>query len=189
VKPLSFAIVVPTGCAPWPRIQVIDGGRAGNAARRGQTRSGLARQCDRSCADFYGYVNAKWVAANPVPADRTRWGTFDELREASLKAQRAIIEDPAIAKHKPARSNRSSAISMPPQDEAAVEKPARRRCSRSEENRRNQACQRLDCVSDRRHAHGRGQVFDFGAQPDFRIEHGNRLRRETASVCPSARTI
>ena len=37
------------------------------------------------CADFNGFVNAKWVAANPIPADRTRWGAFDQLREHSLE--------------------------------------------------------------------------------------------------------
>src|SRR5579864_2407223 len=50
------------------------------------------------CTDFYNYVNGKWVAANPIPADRTRWGTFDELREASLQSQRALIESSALAK-------------------------------------------------------------------------------------------
>ena len=44
------------------------------------------------CNDFNGFVNAKWVAANPIPADRTRWGAFDELREHSLQTQRAIAE-------------------------------------------------------------------------------------------------
>src|SRR5690606_33088059 len=27
-----------------------------------------------ACVDFAGYVNAKFLAANPVPADRTNWG-------------------------------------------------------------------------------------------------------------------
>ncbi len=44
------------------------------------------------CGDFNGFVNSKWVAANPIPADRTRWGAFDELREHSLQTQRAIAE-------------------------------------------------------------------------------------------------
>ncbi len=52
-------------------------------------------QLDRKispCNDFNGFVNAKWVAANPIPADRTRWGAFDQLREHSLQTQRAIVE-------------------------------------------------------------------------------------------------
>ena len=44
------------------------------------------------CVDFNGFVNAKWVAANPIPADRTRWGAFDQLREKSLQTQREIAE-------------------------------------------------------------------------------------------------
>ena len=47
------------------------------------------------CADFNGFVNAKWVAANPIPADRTRWGAFDQLREKSLQTQREIAESSA----------------------------------------------------------------------------------------------
>ena len=47
------------------------------------------------CADFNAFVNAKWVAANPIPADRTRWGAFDQLREHSLQTQRAIVEKAA----------------------------------------------------------------------------------------------
>src|SRR5690606_17818497 len=44
------------------------------------------------CADLNGFVNSKWVAANPIPADRTRWGAFDALREHSLSTQRGIVE-------------------------------------------------------------------------------------------------
>ena len=44
------------------------------------------------CGDFNSFVNAKWVAANPIPADRTRWGAFDQLREHSLQTQREIAE-------------------------------------------------------------------------------------------------
>ncbi len=47
------------------------------------------------CADFNGFVNAKWVAANPIPSDRTRWGAFDQLREHSLQTQRGIVEEAA----------------------------------------------------------------------------------------------
>ena len=54
------------------------------------------------CADFNCFVNAKWVAAHPIPPDRTRWGSFDALREGSLDAQRTIVEsaskNPAQAK-------------------------------------------------------------------------------------------
>ncbi|MEO7432872.1 MAG: M13 family metallopeptidase [Dokdonella sp.] len=44
------------------------------------------------CGDFNAFVNSKWVAANPIPSDRTRWGAFDMLREHSLQTQRGIVE-------------------------------------------------------------------------------------------------
>ena len=44
------------------------------------------------CQDFNGFVNANWIKANPVPSDRTRWGTFDELAEQSLDHQHELLE-------------------------------------------------------------------------------------------------
>ena len=48
-----------------------------------------------ACQDFNGFVNAKWVAANPIPSDRTRWGAFDKLAEDSLNTQHDIVENAA----------------------------------------------------------------------------------------------
>jgi putative endopeptidase len=47
---------------------------------------------DQACTDFNQFVNAKWVAANPIPADRSRWGAFDALAENSLNTQHEIVE-------------------------------------------------------------------------------------------------
>lgn len=33
------------------------------------------------CTDFYQYACGNWRKANPIPADQTRWGRFDELGE------------------------------------------------------------------------------------------------------------
>ncbi|MDR3444578.1 MULTISPECIES: M13-type metalloendopeptidase [unclassified Dyella] len=56
----------------------------------------------QACQDFNGFVNSKWVAANPIPNDRTRWGAFDKLAEDSLNTQHDIVDaaskDPANAK-------------------------------------------------------------------------------------------
>ncbi|MES1153360.1 MAG: peptidase, partial [Rhodanobacter sp.] len=46
----------------------------------------------KACQDFNGFVNAKWVAANPIPADHTSWGAFNKLAEDSLNTQHAIVE-------------------------------------------------------------------------------------------------
>lgn len=43
------------------------------------------------CGDFNAFVNAKWVKTNPIPPDRSRWGSFDALGEKSLNDQHAIV--------------------------------------------------------------------------------------------------
>ncbi|TXH31009.1 MAG: peptidase, partial [Burkholderiaceae bacterium] len=48
-----------------------------------------------ACADFGGYVNGKWLAANPVPGDRTSWGAFEMLDERSKAVQRQLAEQAA----------------------------------------------------------------------------------------------
>ena len=47
------------------------------------------------CRDLDAFVNARWLAANPIPDDQTRWGAFNQLREKSLQTQHAIAEDAA----------------------------------------------------------------------------------------------
>ena len=43
--------------------------------------------------NFYLYANGNWIKNNPVPASKTRWGSFDELREESSKRMRTLLED------------------------------------------------------------------------------------------------
>ncbi|MBT8104134.1 MAG: peptidase M13 [Woeseiaceae bacterium] len=45
--------------------------------------------------DFFAYVNGTWVGATDMPADKSRYGVFDQLRDESQEAVRAIIEESA----------------------------------------------------------------------------------------------
>ncbi|MCL6714061.1 peptidase [Pseudomonas sp. R2.Fl] len=48
-----------------------------------------------ACADFTGYANGKWLAANTIPGDRTSWGAFEMLDERSTAVQRQLAEQAA----------------------------------------------------------------------------------------------
>ncbi|GAB2505049.1 peptidase [Pseudoxanthomonas sangjuensis] len=48
-----------------------------------------------ACTDFTGYANSKFLAANPVPGDRTSWGAFEMLDERSNAVQRQLAEQAA----------------------------------------------------------------------------------------------
>jgi putative endopeptidase len=46
--------------------------------------------------DFYRFVNGKWLDQTEIPEDRTRWGSFDELRIKSSEDVLAVLNE-AIA--------------------------------------------------------------------------------------------
>ena len=54
------------------------------------------------CANFYQYACGNWRAKNPIPADQSRWGRFNELHERNLKIARDILEK--AAQPSPSRS-------------------------------------------------------------------------------------
>ncbi|MCR9277610.1 MAG: M13 family metallopeptidase [Pseudomonadaceae bacterium] len=43
--------------------------------------------------DFFRYVNGQWLESFEIPADRTRYGSFDMLGERTEKQVRAILEE------------------------------------------------------------------------------------------------
>ena len=43
--------------------------------------------------DFYQYANGNWLRQNAVPASKTSWGSFNELREKSLDAMKSLLEE------------------------------------------------------------------------------------------------
>ncbi|MGA9421790.1 MAG: peptidase, partial [Rhodanobacteraceae bacterium] len=81
IKPLTFAIGL-----------TLAGGAVAATSSSSSFNVGELDKSINPCVDFNGFVNAKWVAAHPIPPDRTRWGSFDELREKSLDTQNHILE-------------------------------------------------------------------------------------------------
>jgi endothelin-converting enzyme/putative endopeptidase len=52
----------------------------------------------KPCDDFWRYATGAWLDKNPVPADRARWGKFDELSEANLERLKTILDGAAADK-------------------------------------------------------------------------------------------
>jgi putative endopeptidase len=48
--------------------------------------------------DFNQYANGGWMANNPIPEDKSRYGTFDELMDANEKQLKALVDELTIEK-------------------------------------------------------------------------------------------
>ncbi|HJW07956.1 MAG TPA: M13-type metalloendopeptidase [Rhodanobacter sp.] len=108
LKPLALALAVSlalTACgkheaasnAPAPSSTAPAAAGTTAAADLGKSIFDVSELGDSAlaCKDFNGFVNAKWVAANPIPADQTVWGAFSVLHEKSLADQHQLVDDAA----------------------------------------------------------------------------------------------
>ena len=50
--------------------------------------------------DFYRYTNGAWLQNTAIPADKSRWGSFDELRDRSLDNLHTIVDGIVAQKDK-----------------------------------------------------------------------------------------
>lgn len=49
--------------------------------------------------DLFAYVNARWMATTPMPADRVSYGTFIELTDKTEADLRVLVEEAAAGRH------------------------------------------------------------------------------------------
>ena len=178
-KPLSLAVVVAlAACSQQEQPATTTTAAAPAAAAApvdlGATSTLKLADLDTSinaCQDLNGFVNSKWLAANPVPNDRTSWGSFEMLDERSENAQKGILE--ALDKSTPAAGSLEQLVGdfyASGMDEAKINgTPAATKLK--------PYLDVIDAIKtpddivayiDANYAKGIVDVFSFGGQPDFK---------------------
>ncbi|NIK34659.1 peptidase [Xanthomonas arboricola] len=123
-----------------------------------------------ACQDLNGFVNAKWLKANPVPSDRTSWGSFEVLAERSLTIQHALVEQ--LARGNLSAGSVDAKIAdlwRTGSDEAAIDKAGITPLQPQ--------LKAIDALTDApsiaawlrdSYAKGQGFMFSFGANADYK---------------------
>ena len=62
--------------------------------------------------NFFKFVNGTWVDKTAIPGDKTRWGSFDELRENTNNDALAILKEAAANKSLPASGDQGKAANL-----------------------------------------------------------------------------
>ena len=62
--------------------------------------------------DFFRYVNGTWLDKTEIPADRTRWGSFDELRKNTDDDVMAILNEAVANKNLDPKSDQAKAVNL-----------------------------------------------------------------------------
>ena len=122
-----------------------------------------------ACVEFDDYVNGKWLAAHPIPGDRTSWGAFEMLDERSNAVQRQIAEQSAADTNATGVKKIVGDLWATGMDEAKVNaqgiKPLESRLAEIDALADGKAVAQYLRTSA---AKGEGVLFGFGPEADFK---------------------
>jgi endothelin-converting enzyme/putative endopeptidase len=120
-----------------------------------------------ACTDFYQFACGGWLAANPIPSDRPRWGRFDELSEKNDEVLRKVLEAAAAGRDPAAKKIGDYYATC--MDEQAIDRSG---VTPLEPDLKNIAAltsvNRLPELVAELHKIGTGAFFSFGSEPDMK---------------------
>lgn len=73
------------------------------------------------CNDFFQYACGNWLAKNPIPADQSAWGRFNELNERNQRTLRDILETASAKPNRSALEQKIGDYFQSCMDEKAIE--------------------------------------------------------------------
>ncbi|MCC7415604.1 MAG: M13 family metallopeptidase [Acidobacteria bacterium] len=162
MRHLALALVVT--CAP--SLAFAQQVAPPTASVPGLQLSAIDRSAD-VCTDFYQFACGGWLARNPIPSDRPRWGRFDELQEKNFEILRSILERAAAGQAPEYRKIGDQYASCT--NEAAIEQlGATPLAPRLEAIAAMKNMADLPALLGRLHAVGVDAFFRFGAEADFK---------------------
>ncbi|HUU01696.1 MAG TPA: M13 family metallopeptidase [Myxococcota bacterium] len=123
------------------------------------------------CDDFYAFACGGWIAANEIPADKSRWGRFDQLAESDLNKLHDILAAAAAGKFEPQDrfGDKVGDFFAACMDQAGIEKTGLADLMAEWAKLdpiKNQAS--LASAVGRLHAAGVGAMFNFFSMQDFK---------------------
>ena len=120
------------------------------------------------CVDFYRYACGNWMKNNPVPADKSRWGRFDELYDNNIYILRDLLVQAQQPGQHGASEKKVGDFYASCMDETAIESkgttPLQPTLARIEGmNSKSDIVKQVAYM----HQHGTPALFAFYSQPDM----------------------
>ena len=113
--------------------------------------------------DFYEYANGGWLKTHPIPADKSRYGSFDELMDNNEKQLKELVNE--LLKSKTEKTGIESKISTFYQtgmDSAAIEKNGIEVLASE--------FKKIDAIKDKRDVENEiAHLHQYGISPGFRL--------------------